>query len=265
MLNIMVPILRAELVVPIYGLYALTLSARIADVLGFREDAAEFRRKARRIRTAFSHFYVREDGTLKTNLMGVYVLALHFHLVPERKRQRAADELVRMIEANGNRLDTGFASVEYLLDTLCEIGREDIAYKVFFQEECPSWLYEVSQGATTIWEKWNAVTTRGEVQKVSFNHYAFGCVADWIYRHIVGLNVVRPGYRTFRVEPHPACGLRHVREEFESRYGTIIVEWHAEKVFSLSVTVPAGTEAEIVLPDGRKEHVGSGTWNFESE
>jgi len=125
-----------------------------------------------------------------------------------------------------------------------------------------SWLYEVKSGATSIWECWDAKLPSGKVQTVSYNHYAYGCVDDWIYRHIVGLTAIEPAYRKFRVEPHPQCGLTHVKESFRSPYGDIVVEWKNEDTFSLQVEVPVGTEAEIVLPNGQTHTVGSGTYSF---
>lgn len=255
-------ILTKALVVPAYYCYTLQITAQIAEILGKTEDVKKYRATIEKVKEAYDYYYIRKDGTMPTDLQGVYVLTLHFGLIPEHKRENAAKTLIKMIEDNGNRLDTGFASTEFLLDTLCEIGRPDKAYELLWQEEAPSWLYEVKSGATSIWECWDAKLPNGKVQTVSYNHYAYGCVDDWIYRHIVGLTAIEPAYRKFRVEPHPQCGLTHVKESFRSPYGDIVVEWKNEDAFSLQVEVPVGTEAEIVLPNGQTHTVGSGTYSF---
>ena len=110
-------------------------------------------------------------------------------------RGKVTEQLVGLIEQNGFRLDTGLVSVPYLMDVLCDNGKKDIAFKLLYQTECPSWLYEVEKGATTMWERWDAITPDGKVNMVSFNHCAFGCIGDWLYRFIAGLDKDQPGYK----------------------------------------------------------------------
>lgn len=263
-LGMALSVLTRELVVPCYYVYALQTSAAIADVLGKRDDAARFRATVDKVKEAFRYFYVRKDGTIKTKLQGVYVLALEFGMLDERETKIAADTLAEMIHRNGDRLDTGFASIGFLMDTLCAHGKADVAYKLLYQEQCPSWLYEVNNGATTIWESWKAVNPDGKVTDVSYNHYCFGCVGDWMYRHIAGVVGVEPGYKRFLVQPHPDCGLTHACLQLKTVYGPISVRWETrDGIFNLKVTVPANTSAEIRLPDAAVVPVGSGDYEFE--
>ena len=123
--------------------------------------------------------------------MGAYVLAIAFDLVPEKKKSLVAGHLLRKIEENDNCLDTGFLATPYLLDALCKIGRVDRAYQLLLQTKSPSWLYAVEHGATTIWENYVAYREDGSPIKTSLNHYAFGCVDDWMFRYMTGIEVAK--------------------------------------------------------------------------
>ena len=112
-----------------------------------------------------------------------------------------------LIEENAYCLDTGFSSVSYLLDVLAENGRIDVAYKMLYQTKASGWLYMVRNGATTMWENWMAILPDGSVTDSSYNHYAFGCVGDFIYRHIGGIQKAAPGYEKIRFAPDFSCGL----------------------------------------------------------
>ncbi|MEF2279631.1 family 78 glycoside hydrolase catalytic domain [Deinococcus sp. YIM 134068] len=244
-----------ELVATCFYAYSTNLLAQVAGVLGKVEDAERYAELNRRVRQAFAGEYLSPDGRLRAHFQGVYVLALHLGLIPEERRPQVLGQLVGMIEANGDRLDTGFASVPFLLDVLCEGGRPDVASRLLFQTECPSWLYEVERGATTIWENWRAITPEGEVQPVSYNHYAFGCVGDWMYRHLGGLRRLTPGYRHFAVRPDFGCGLTSVRLSHDTVYGPAAVAWTRDgDSLKVEVTVPPGTTATVHLP-GPVEHV----------
>ncbi|MBR3327571.1 MAG: hypothetical protein IKG22_09660 [Atopobiaceae bacterium] len=145
-----------------------------------------------------------------------------------------------------------------------------MAYQLLYQTDCPSWLYEVEMGGTSMWESWGAVDVNGGVSTYSYNHYAFGCVADWMYRTIGGLQMVEPGYRRFRVAPDVEnCGLTHATMSFESPYGRIEIAWELDEATSsgtrplhLHVVVPANTQAEVCLSGTDVASVGSGTHDF---
>jgi alpha-L-rhamnosidase len=241
--------------------YALSTSlmSRVAEALGKADDARRYASLNARIRDAFAAEYIDADGRLPAHYQGMYVLALQMNLVPEDMRALVAGQLVRLIEENGCRLDTGFVSVPYLLDVLCENGREDLAYQLLFQTECPSWLYEVEKGATTVWESWDAIAPDGQVNLASFNHYAFGCVGDWMYRYVAGLGKDRPGYKHILIAPHPGGGLTSATARYQSVYGEIVSVWEIQDgKMGVQVTIPPNTTASIRLPAARLETLREG-------
>ncbi len=250
-----------DLVATAFLAYSSALLARIARELGRYDDAAAFESYAGNVRRAFQNRFYLGEGRLASDFQGPYVLALAFDLLPESERQATAEYLSQMITANGDRLDTGFLSVPYLLDVLGRFGHADQAARVFFQEGCPSWLYEVEHGATTIWESWAAVQTDGTVGAYSFNHYAFGCVGDWVVRKVGGLSVREPGFAEFDVAPAQVEELEFANLSYETAFGTIDVAWRREgDVVRLELTVPAGTIAHVTMPGEAERSFGAGSY-----
>lgn len=229
--------------------YSAGLLSEISNILGKKERAETYLNLSRKVKEAFGYAYVKESGELTVDYQGVYTIALAFNLLSHNQKKKAIERLVELIESNDFKIDTGFVSVPYIMDVLCENGFENIAYKLLFQTACPSWLYEVKNGATTIWESWEAIKPDGTVGPFSFNHYAFGCVGDWIVRHIGGVIPIEPGYKTFKVEPHFGERLKFAETRYESVYGEIQVKWEVQEdhnVF-LQVKVPANSAATISL------------------
>lgn len=224
--------------------------AQTAELLGEREDASYYSNLTSHIRKAFFEEYIDTNGRFQREYQGVYVLALHDKMIPEEIRPKTAQRLAELIQENNFRLDTGFVSTPFLLDVLYENGYPDLAYKILFQTKCPSWLYEVEHGATTIWESWNAILPNGTVLPVSYNHYAFGCVGDWIYREIGGLRQLKPGYKEIEISPKIDCGLNSASLRYKSTYGEIISEWSLSKDnVNIHVKIPANTTAYVILPN----------------
>lgn len=251
---------------PAYYAFSTKYMSRIASILGKEEDAEYYAKLCQKIREAFIEEYVHDDGTIDADFQGIYVIALAMDLVKDETRPKMVEHLVKLIEENDFRLDTGFLSIPFLMDVLCDNGKADVAYKLLFQTSCPSWLYEINAGATTMWESWGAITEDGTVSTYSYNHYAFGCVGEWMYRHLGGLQATSPGYKTFRIEPACDSGLSSVSAAEETPYGRISTFWiKKDGMITLHVEVPANTQAEIVLPDGETVIVGSGTYDFISE
>lgn len=244
--------LTAERTMGVVGpaFYAFTAGklAEVAGILGCAEDAARYAELAGKVRAAFASAYVGADGRIEPEYQGIYVIALALGLVPEDRAPAAVARLVELIEQNGWRLDTGFLSVPFLLDVLCDHGRADVAYRLLFQDRCPSWLYEVDRGATTLWESWGAIAEDGTPSTYSYNHYAFGCVGNWLYRRIGGLVAVESGYRRFRVEPALDCGLERARVAEETPYGRAAVAWEI---------VPAGEKDEVAGVDDNGDGGGA--------
>lgn len=161
-------------------------------------------------------------------MQGIYVLAISQEMAEPELLQKMADHLVKLIHENGDCLDTGFMSIKYLLPVLEKTGYTDVARTLLYQEVCPSWLYEVKMGATTMWETWNCIKEDGTRTHESYNHYAFGCIGEWMYETLAGIKMRKPGYRKFQIEPSFEYDLKSVSAEYESVYGTIRSEWKLE-------------------------------------
>nr|WP_305182757.1 alpha-L-rhamnosidase [uncultured Schaedlerella sp.] len=252
-----------EVVAPAYYAFSTDLMRQIAEVLGETEDAAYYSELNKKIRWAFMEEYVEKDGRIQSDMQGIYVLALKLRLVSEDIRPKVEARLLEKIAENGGCLDTGFLSVPFLLDVLTENGNREAAYQLLYQKKCPSWLYEVEKGATTIWESWGATSEDGEIGKYSYNHYAYGCVGDWMYRELAGIQIEEAGYHKARIAPSYDCGLEYVKGSLRTPYGTLQSVWEkkGEAVY-LEVRIPVNTSAAVILPDGREVQVGSGTWRW---
>ncbi|WP_405475900.1 family 78 glycoside hydrolase catalytic domain [Paenarthrobacter ilicis] len=252
------PQLTSEIIAPMFQIRSLQLLGHIARVLGRPSEADAFDVRRSNIRAAFIDEYVKSDGRLTCDLQGPYVLALAFDVIPNELRASTAAHLARLIRENGNRLDTGFVSVPYLLDVLHDAGYKELATRILWQSESPSWLYEVDHGATTMWESWDAVAADGTARTVSMNHYAFGCVDDWLFRRVAGVEPVLPGYREFSVAPDFSVGLQDVQAHIDSLYGLIEIAWsRSESTATLELTVPPNTRAHIRI-EGAEETLASG-------
>lgn len=176
----------------------------------------------------FIHEYVTPGGRVGTNSQTSYVLALMFNLLPEDMREKSAKLLVDDIKSRGNHLSTGFLGTPYLCHVLSDNGYTDVAYDLLLQKTYPSWLYPVTMGATTIWERWDGQKPDSTFQDKgmnSFNHYAYGAIGDWMYRVSAGLDTKTPGYRHLLIRPNPTKLLTHSKASFESSYGHTQSGW----------------------------------------
>ncbi len=163
----------------------------------------------------------------------------------------------------GHRISTGFAGTPFVGDALAATGHLDDAYALLLQREAPSWLYAVTMGATTIWERWDSMLPDGSInpgEMTSFNHYAFGAVADWMHRTVAGLAPLEAGYRRILVAPQPGGGLTWAEASLETPHGLAAVRWDLEGGdLRVEVTVPEGSEAVLRLPGRGDETIGAGT------
>ena len=243
-----------ELIGTAFFAYSSHLLARISGILGKDEDAERYENYSRQAREAFVKHFVLSDGTLKGGTQTSYVLALHFDLLPADLRSRAVAELVRNIEQRDNHLSTGFVGTPYLNGVLSEMGHLDTAYALLKQTTWPSWLYSVTQGATTIWERWDGWTHDKGFQDQgmnSFNHYAYGAVGAWMYAVVGGIDLdpCQPGYKNIIMHPQPGGNLTSARTELRSMYGLIKSEWALNQhTFDWRITVPANSTATVYVP-----------------
>ena len=251
-----------------YFVRSADLVAKAAGVLGRAEAEQRHKTLAAEARAAFAREYVTPAGRLMNDAETAYALALAFDLLPTaEQRQRAGKRLAELVRESGYRIRTGFVGTPIICDALCSTGHYAAAFKLLLQRECPSWLYPVTMGATTIWERWDSLLPDGSVnpgEMTSFNHYALGAVADWMVRTIGGLNVVEPGYRRVSIQPRPGGGLTRCRTRHVSAYGLVESAWTLDgTTFNLDVIIPPNTSAVVILPgQDTPIEVGSGTWHW---
>lgn len=241
--------------------YTSQLLSKIATTLGDKEDALHYQNYAKKVAIAFqNHFW--KNQKLTSDFQGCYVLAIVFNLLDTTATKQAVEHLVTMIHQNGDCLDTGFLSVPYLLDVLCNNGYKDLAETVLLQTKMPSWLYEIDHGATTIWESWGGIAPDGSVGTYSFNHYAFGCVEHWIVERIGGLSPIEPGYRKFKVVIPEKSQFTSSKLNYSSANGLIKVYWkYVDSKPQVRLHVPFNTTAQLVIGSNIKE-LGSGDYEF---
>ncbi|MCO1660832.1 alpha-L-rhamnosidase [Pseudonocardia humida] len=242
-------------------------ASEAAAVLGRGGDAEHFAGLAERTRSAFVKHYVGDDGRIRSDAVTAYALAIHFGLLDDRVRGLAGDRLAALVAESGHRIATGFAGTPYVCDALVETGHLDDAYRLLLQRDCPSWLYPVTMGATTVWERWDSMLPDGTInpgQMTSFNHYALGAVADWLHRTVGGIAPAEPGYRTVRVAPRPGGGLTWAECSLQTPHGLVAVAWRVEPsgALDVEVAVPDGVTAEIDVPGAEPQRVGAGSHRF---
>ncbi|GAA1580886.1 glycoside hydrolase family 78 protein [Actinomadura kijaniata] len=226
--------------------------AETSAVLGEDEDAAHFTALAERVREAFRREYITPAGRVAGETATAYALAITFDILDADQKVRAGVLLAELVAKAGYRISTGFAGTPLVLHALSDTGHLEEAYLLLLETGCPSFLYPVTMGATTIWERWDAIRPDGTLNPsgmTSLNHYAFGAVADWLHRVVGGLSAVDPGYRRMSIAPRPGGGLTHATVRHDTVHGRVEVAWRiTDRRMSVEATIPDGTEAKVVLP-----------------
>ena len=260
------------------------IAAELAHTLGRAADEEKHRSLMAKIESAYRAVFLDENGLLKNEFQSAYICPIYFGMFDAAERAKMGDRLARLARENDYKIATGFLGTPYLLFALSDTGHADTAYRVLLNEECPGWLYPVRMGATTIWERWDALLPDGSVNlsndqanganassadfdpedqsapsMTSFNHYAYGAVGDWLYRRVAGLEALEPGWKRFRVQPLPGGGLTWAQAYTRTPYGTARAKWEIKgKDFVLTVEVPQGTVCEATLPGGEKQTLPGG-------
>ena len=234
-------------------------AAAIAAVLGDEAAAARYAELSARVADAWRAEFLDADGHVVPHTQANLVRALRFGLVPEGLRQRAADDLARLVRDAGTHLGTGFLATPDLLPVLADHGHLDLAYELLLQDSPPSWLAMVDRGATTVWERWEGIDDDG-VPHESLNHYSKGAVISFLHRYVAGLERLEPTWRRFRVRPRPGGGITWAEAEHLTPHGPARVSWRLGG--PTEVAVPPGCVAEVVLPDGTAAEVGPGNHTF---
>ena len=254
-----------------YFAHSAELVARTAEVLGRTKEHQHYAELADKIKKAFADEYITPAGRMMSDAETAYALALVFDLLPNsEQRQRAGDRLSELVRDSGYHIRTGFVGTPLICDALSRTGHYLTAYRLLTQTENPSWLYPITMGATTVWERWDSMLPDGSInpdQMTSFNHYALGAVADWMQRTIGGLSPAQPGYKTIKIKPRPGGGISHAQAKHHTPYGMATCAWRIENnQFSLEVTIPPNTTAYVHLPSSTKPieiGAGSHTWTVD--
>jgi alpha-L-rhamnosidase len=265
------------LIATAYWAYDATLMQQMAHATGRTRDEQKYAALFERIRTAFERKFVHEDGFVDGADNGAsrfdaktsnarnqaedtqtgYVLALHMNLVPQSVRAQAAQKLADKIEANHGLLATGFLGTPYLLEELTKSGHAKLAYQLLMNTEYPSWGYLVDHGATTMWERWNGDQMKADPSMNSYNHYAYGAVADWIYRYAAGIDAstLDAGFHTIVLHPVFDARLGRVNFDYASSFGPIHSDWRVDgSTAEWHVTIPANSTGllEVTSAEARK-------------
>lgn len=247
----------------------LRIMAWAADYLNKPDDAARYREQLEKSRTAYLAAFVTPDGGMTDDYQGAYVMALKFAIPKGELWNSAFKKLVEKIKSEG--MQTGFFATQHLLPLLADNGEERLAYDLLLQNGCPGWMYQIERGATTTWERWDAIRPDGTVNEedqngsnmVSFNHYSFGSVGEFYYRYILGIQPLAPGFEKISIRPFVDERLGGVSGRYLSRNGEIKVSWRISgETVKIEVSTPA--DSEIILPDESTRSVQKGEYRFES-
>jgi alpha-L-rhamnosidase len=242
-----------DLIATAYYSYSSSIVAKTAAILGHEEEAQYYARLSEEIKKAFNDEFVTPNGRLVAHTQTAYTLALAFDMLDEETAGKSAAFLAEDVEQFGH-ITTGFLGTPLISLTLTDIGRNDLAYILLNRKEYPSWLYPVTMGATTIWERWDGQKPDSTFQDPgmnSFNHYAYGAIGKWMYQVVAGIGIdeKNPGYRHIIIRPQPGGGLNSAKATHQSMYGEIVSGWKLDnEQLTMEVVIPANTTATIHIP-----------------
>lgn len=264
---------KGKWVATAYFANSCAIAAKIANILGEEPEQVYFEKLRNEICDAYRNIFTDKKGKLKREFQTAYVLPLYFQLVDDSEKANMAGYLAKLVAKNDWHLSTGFTGTPYLLFALADNGYVQDAYRLLLQDTCPSWIYEIKAGATTFWEQWDAISpdritsdpsdAAESDSSVSFNHYAYGAVGDFLYRRVAGIEATSGGYKTFTIAPVLGGGLNWAKATHLSPYGEISASWNiANDIFTLQIKVPVSTTCTVVLPSGMEHLVSSGEYTF---
>jgi len=232
------------------------LLAKAADITGRDKDCSYYSDLANRILQRFQEEFIEDDGTILGETQAGYAIALSFDLVPDELRMDVAYKLVQALKVYDNRMSTGFISTICMMNELSEMGYHELACQLAESTRMPSWGYSIEQGATTIWERWDAYVKGRGFQNAgmnSFNHYTFGSIGEWMYKHILGIqpDSQSPGWRHFILAPKTGGTLTSAKGSYHSINGLISMEWYLQNnIMDLEFEIPPNTSASFIMPQG---------------
>ncbi|KAK4118130.1 glycoside hydrolase family 78 protein [Parathielavia appendiculata] len=268
----------AVLVADAFLVRSLELVAATAAILNHEDDALKYKAEAAAAKAEFGLEYISPTGRMVSDSQTAYGLAIVFDLFPSpEQKARASERLAWIVRRNAFKIGTGFAGTPFICEALALAGHPQIAYAMLHNKSCPSWLYPVTMGATTVWERWDSMLPDGSInpgEMTSFNHYALGAVAKFLHERVAGLQSTTPGWKTIRVAPVIGGELTEARVEIETPFGKAASAWSlagtetgndAATMLLMEVVVPPNVSAEIVFPEGSVKEstvVGPGKHTF---
>ncbi|CAG9956595.1 unnamed protein product [Clonostachys rosea f. rosea IK726] len=267
---------NAKMVANMFLIQSLDLMVKISGILEKWPDQQRFKAEAAAARSEFQDEYVTKNGLVASESQAAYALAICFDLLKPAQRKRAATRLVELVRKNRFKIATGFAGTPYICEALASTGHLQIAYSMLLEKDCPSWLYPVTMGATTVWERWDSMLPDGSInpgEMTSFNHYAFGAIAKFLYERVAGLQRTEPGWKACRIAPSIGARFSSASASHLTPNGRLSISWETSPIegntttISIQVEVPPKTTAEVIIPskEGEKrEEVGAGSWSFTS-
>ncbi len=236
-----------------YFAHSTELMSKIAKILGKDQDAQKYQALLQNIKKAFVKEFITPEARLSPNTQTAYAVAFDFGLIPDDMKEQAAERLADDIKKFGH-ITTGFLGASPITHVLSDNGDIDLAYMLLNRKKYPSWLYPVTKGATTIWERWDGIKPDGSFQNKgmnSFNHYAYGAIGNWMYRVITGVNIdpQNPGYKHIIIKPRPGGELTSAKTWHKSLYGMIKSGWEISgNAITVNIEIPANTTADVCLP-----------------
>ena len=249
--------------------------SQIAELLGEKEDAVYYRNLSEKTAEAYRDLLMEKDCTVKKEFQTAYVLPLYYGMLSKEDKKKTAAHLARIVRENDYHIATGFPGTPYILFALADNGYEEDAFKMLMTDTCPSWLYEMKVGGTTIWERWDALREDGTCNTgeddgtggmVSFNHFSYGAVGDFLYRRIAGIEMLSGGGKKVRIAPMVGGELTQARGVVNTAYGKLTSEWWiTDEKFTLHVDIPCSTTAIVKLPGGKEVTLGSGSYTLEEK
>lgn len=251
-----------------------SLLSEIATILNKKEDIEYYQKIAQKTSLAYENILTDKNGRLKKEFQTAYVLPIYYQMLKKENISKAVKNLVSLVEKNNYCIGTGFPGTPYILFALADNGYSETAFKMLLNTKCPSWLYEVKVGATTIWERWDGLNEDGICEigndgtggMISFNHYAFGAVGDFLYKRLAGINPLEGGYKKFKVEPLLGGNITYVNASTITSYGKIFVQWEiVNNRFRIFIKVPVMCKCELIMPSKKSINLNNGTYSFEEE
>lgn len=253
----------------IYYYKSADITAKTAAVLGKTEEEKKYRSLANVLKDKIRDEYITKNGRVISGTQTANAMAIAFDIAADEEIEGMINELIANVNSHKGHLTTGFAGTPYLCPTLSKTGHHDIAGSIFLKDDCPSWLYHVKMGATTMWELWDGVNPDGSFNRYemnSFNHYSYGSIGGWVYHDLLGIDYLEPGYKKAKIAPRFIKGIPEMLGYIDTVYGVISVKASCiDGRYDFTIDIPANITAEVALPEREAEILGSGTYNFTYE